>query len=70
MSEPTVLERAVAEYRAAYPDDDDLPDEAVADLFVVRSRAFGIACQDFGSALAHAFGEQIRRSGFFRGSNP
>lgn len=46
------LERAIAEWREAHPDDGDLPDEAVSNLTVVRQRAFGIAAIDFGQALA------------------
>lgn len=48
------IERAVAEWRAAYPEDDDLPDEAVGRLLLVRQRAFGIALIDLGHALRDA----------------
>jgi hypothetical protein len=60
------IERAVAEYREAYPENDDLPDSGVANLLVVRQRALGIALQDFGRSLGAAWSEQLRRFPFLR----
>lgn len=59
-------ERAIAEYRQAHPEDDDLPDEAVGSLFVVQSRALGIAFADLGHALVARFAVLPCKVGFHR----
>lgn len=57
----TPLKRAVVEHRQAHPDWDDIPDAALEDLFVVRSRALGLACNDLGRVLGEAWSKQLRR---------
>lgn len=45
------VRQAVAEWREDHPDDDDLPDEVIAGLFTVQSRALGLAQLALGRAI-------------------
>lgn len=56
-----LLQRALADYRAMRPEDDDLPDEVVADLLQVRLIALRYAFRDLGRAFVDEYAPKFRR---------
>jgi hypothetical protein len=60
-SNPEPRDRAITEYRAAHPEDDDLPDDRLAKLLVVQQRALGIAVTDLWYELRDALVRDWRK---------
>lgn len=50
-----LIDRAVAEWREAHPEDDDLPVELLASLTYVQCRALGIGFSDLFAELRRSY---------------